>query len=77
MRTSSMMTTNPTPGTHEIPFTEFFNPSEPEDMCNAIESVVYSESRIADLTIRGLERLHRFSWTKCTQETLNIYRSLI
>jgi glycosyltransferase involved in cell wall biosynthesis len=56
---------------------EFFNPSEPEDMCNAIESVVYSDSRIADLTIRGLERLQRFSWTKCTQETLNIYRSLI
>ena len=56
---------------------EFFNPSSHEDMRHAIEAVVYSESRIDDLKKQGIERLDHFSWTQCTQQTLNVYRSLV
>ena len=56
---------------------EFFNPSSHEDMRHAIEAVVYSESRIDDLKKQGIERLDHFSWTQCTQQTLNVYRTLV
>jgi glycosyltransferase involved in cell wall biosynthesis len=56
---------------------EFFNPSSHEDMRNAIEAVVYCESRIDDLKKRGIERLDHFSWDKCTYQTLNVYQSLL
>jgi glycosyltransferase involved in cell wall biosynthesis len=56
---------------------EFFNPSSIEDMCRAIESVVYSDSRIDDLRKTGSSRLATFSWSKCSQATLKVYQSLI
>lgn len=56
---------------------EFFNPSELEDMRRAIEDTVYSDSRIDDLRKEGVVRLATFSWSKCTQETLKTYRSII
>jgi glycosyltransferase involved in cell wall biosynthesis len=56
---------------------EFFDPSSHEDMRNAIERVVYSESRIVDLKKQGIERLNHFSWAQCTRKTLNVYRSLV
>jgi len=55
---------------------EFFNPSELEDMRRAIEDTVYSDSRVDDLRKNGLIRLAAFSWDKCTQKTLSIYRAL-
>ena len=56
---------------------EYFNPKNTDEMRQAIESVVYSDSRIGALRIAGLERLKTFSWEKCTRETLNIYQSLV
>lgn len=55
---------------------EYFDPSDTDDIRRAIEAVVYSDSRIDDLKQLGLERLSAFSWDKCTQETLAIYRAL-
>jgi glycosyltransferase involved in cell wall biosynthesis len=55
---------------------EFFTPTSTDDMCRAIEAVVYSDARIGDLKNKGLARLNAFSWNKCTQETLEVYRSL-
>ncbi|ADL55307.1 glycosyltransferase family 4 protein [Gallionella capsiferriformans] len=55
---------------------EFFDPSDESDMRRAIESVVYSESRVECLRTLGTERLAFFSWDKCAQETLGIYQDL-
>ena len=55
---------------------EYFNPLDTDDMKYAIEKVVYSESRIGILKALGEKRLMSFSWNKCSQETLNVYRSL-
>ena len=56
---------------------EFFNPKSIDDMAVAIERVVYSPSRTQDLTERGRKRLDLFSWERCADRTLDIYRSLI
>jgi glycosyltransferase involved in cell wall biosynthesis len=56
---------------------EYFDPADREDMCRAIEDVVYSDSRINLLQQSGNERLTSFSWDKCSRETLDIYRTLV
>jgi len=56
---------------------EYFNPLDIDDMKNAIENVVYSESHIETLKALGKKRLKFFSWDKCTRETQNIYQSLV
>ncbi len=55
---------------------EFFNPSSSQEIRAAIESVVYSDTRIIELKKTGLERLNHFSWTKCTHQTLEVYRTV-
>lgn len=56
---------------------EYFNPADTDDMRRAIEAVVYSESRIESLKKEGAVRLTTFSWNKCTQQTSDIYHSLV
>jgi len=46
-------------------------------MALAIERVVYSPSRTQDLIERGRKRLDLFSWERCADRTLDIYRSLV
>lgn len=54
----------------------FFDPKSIDDMAAAIERVVYSPSRSQDLIERGRNRLDLFSWERCADRTLDIYRSL-
>ena len=56
---------------------EFFDPHDIEDMTRAIESVVYSDERINQLKALGQARLKHFSWRRCAEETLAIYKRLI
>lgn len=56
---------------------EYFDPSDTGDFCRAIEAVVYSESRVQSLKILGVARLAHFSWSKCAQETLDVYQALV
>lgn len=55
---------------------EYFDPTSTEAMRHAIESVVYSDSRIAELKELGSERLTHFSWSKCADQTRRVYRYL-
>ena len=56
---------------------ELFDPKSIDDMAEAIERVVYSPSRTQDLIERGRKRLKLFSWERCADQTLDIYRSLV
>ena len=56
---------------------EYFDPTSVDEMRHAIESVVYSESRISELRSLGTVRLAHFSWSKCAEQTLRVYRSLL
>lgn len=55
---------------------EFFNPEDIECFAQALEAVVYSEERRADLVVRGYKRVQALSWDKCAQQTLNVYEKL-
>jgi glycosyltransferase involved in cell wall biosynthesis len=56
---------------------EYFNPEEIESIKLSIENVVYSPSRILALKAKGLERINHFSWEKCAQDTLKVYKTLV
>ena len=56
---------------------EYFNPNEIEDMRFAIENVVFSEQYAEDLKNKGLQRIKSFSWEKCANETLEIYKNKV
>ena len=56
---------------------EYFNPTSVDEMRHAIESVVYSDTRIAELKRLGSARLAHFSWPKCADQTRAVYQSLL
>lgn len=55
---------------------EYFDPDEQESIRVSIERVLQSSVRRAELVVLGRERCKRFSWERCAQETLAVYRSL-
>jgi len=55
---------------------EYFDPFNIEDMARAIDTVVFSTDRRKALIERGLQRINLFSWEKCAEKTLEVYRSL-
>ncbi|WP_245881394.1 glycosyltransferase family 4 protein [Thalassospira marina] len=56
---------------------EYFDPTEDEAIRVAMENVLYSNERCLDLVQRGYSQEAKFSWAKCADETLAIYRSLL
>lgn len=58
------------------PAAEYHDPRSPDDLARAIEAVVFSPSRRLELIELGRERAQRFSWQRCAEETLAVYRSL-
>lgn len=56
---------------------ELFNPEDTMEICSALENVVLSSDRSRVLVEAGAERIKQFSWEKCTQQTLDVYRKLV
>lgn len=56
---------------------EMFDPTDPDSIRAAIEQVVWNEARRAELVDRGRRRLDVFSWRRCAEQTLDIYRRII
>jgi len=56
---------------------EYFDPNDTESMRTAMERVLNSTSRRAELIERGRLRCTHFSWARCAEETLAVYRSLM
>lgn len=56
---------------------EYFDPYNPESIASAIEAVVLYPARRKELIEFGKLRCKEFSWKKCANETLNIYRSIL
>jgi glycosyltransferase involved in cell wall biosynthesis len=52
----------------------YFDPSSLESISLALEHVLYTKGYADALVQEGLERLAHFSWQRCTDETLAIYR---
>jgi len=56
---------------------EFFDPLDEISLCQAIERVVSSPEHADMLAHKGKERIRGFSWEKCAQNTLQIYRKIL
>ena len=56
---------------------EYFDPTSVEDLAAAIERVLNSEERQAELRQKGLERVRQFSWYECARRTLEVYRKVL
>jgi glycosyltransferase involved in cell wall biosynthesis len=56
---------------------EYFDPYNIEEMMLSIESVIFSTEKRNDLIEKGLKRIKLFSWEKCTEQTLEVYSSLL
>lgn len=55
----------------------YFDPTDPDSICDAIERVTFDTALSADLIDRGHVRLERFSWDRCTDATISAYRALL
>ena len=54
----------------------FFDPGDPENMAEAINSTLNNPELQRKLIQRGKERLKNFSWGKMAQETLELYNNI-
>ncbi len=52
----------------------YFDPYNIEQMAKAISQAVKNKDKLVDL---GTKQLSKFSWEKCAQETLEVYKSLL
>ena len=50
----------------------YFEPNSPESIKDAIEKLVYSESKKNDLKNKGFELIKKFTWESCSKKTLKI-----
>jgi glycosyltransferase involved in cell wall biosynthesis len=56
---------------------EYFDPTSQESMMEAMERVMISRDRRVDLISKGYKQAAKFSWERCAQETLGVYRKLL
>jgi glycosyltransferase involved in cell wall biosynthesis len=56
---------------------EYFDPNDIDSMRVAMERVLNSMARRAELIDRGLVRCTQFSWRKCAEQTLEVYQGLL
>jgi glycosyltransferase involved in cell wall biosynthesis len=56
---------------------EYFDPANIESIRVAMEHVLNSAARRTELIDKGLIRCGQFSWKRCAEETLAIYKGLI
>jgi len=54
----------------------FFNPLKPKEISRVIQKVLDNPKLQKKLIQKALERAKKFSWEKCSRETLKIFQSL-
>jgi glycosyltransferase involved in cell wall biosynthesis len=54
----------------------YFDPYSIEDIHSAIEKVILSHGLQKELCDKGKEQAKKFSWEKCTKETMQVYQHL-
>ena len=55
---------------------KLFDPNIPEDIAVKMNDVLYSDEIIKELKLKGLERSKIFTWEKCANETLDLYKKI-
>lgn len=52
------------------------DPLNPQDLAQAIKSLLRDESLRRKLSQKGIERSQAFSWRKTAEKTIEVYKSL-
>lgn len=55
----------------------YFNPYDEQEMLDKLSDFVENEQLRQDLVSKGEKRILNFTWLKCAQETLDIYRKIL
>ncbi len=53
------------------------DPYNEEDIVKKVEIVLTNKEKRKDLKEKGLKRVKEFSWEKCAEETLEVYKSIL
>jgi glycosyltransferase involved in cell wall biosynthesis len=56
---------------------ELFDPYKVEEIAQALQNVLYSTTRSAELVKLGKQNIQRFSWDRCAAEHHQVYKSLL
>ena len=54
-----------------------FSPYSVEELRNCLNKIASMDSIKNEISIKGLRHVKNFTWEKCTQDTLKVYKSLI
>ncbi len=55
----------------------YFDPFDENDMAEKIETVLNNEMLRRKMIAKGLEKVKGYSWEKCAEETLQVYREVL
>lgn len=55
----------------------FFDPNSAESISRAIDDVLSDSQVVCNLRQKGLKRIEHFSWEKCAQDTLKVYKKVL
>lgn len=55
----------------------YFNSRDTESISSCLEDLVFSPSRMKQLSYSGLARVQNYSWNRCAAETYEAYKKLI
>ena len=55
---------------------EYINPSRSENITKALEKVLSSKRKREAMKKKGLAQAKKFSWEKCSRETLAVYKKV-
>lgn len=56
---------------------EFFDPKSIDSIIYAMEKVLMNKIFKKNIVLKGFEHIKNFSWEKCANETLDVYRKII
>ena len=56
---------------------EYFDPKSIDSITVAIEGVLQSNEKRNNIIAKGVERCEKFTWSRCANETLAVYKSLV
>ena len=58
------------------PAAKYFDPNNVEDICDAMEQVLFKSDVSKYLVEEGFNRVKSFNWVKCAEATVDVYKML-
>lgn len=54
----------------------YFNPKDTDSIADTLKTMIQDESLRRELTRKGLQRASKFSWQRCAEQHMELYKSL-